>query len=174
MNARRRFLATSLALLAVGLGYALVQGKAARPAPPRPTGVVAAPRIPPPAAPAARQILGRGMALSLTADQKRRLEILAGEWASESARLEAELQAATAEFSRFMGEAQGSRGTSVQEIQRRSADVSELSALLRERRRLHGEGAAGLLADWQRAKLAQGPGRSLREVTDEVRTNRAR
>ena len=153
---RLRYLVTSLALLAVGFGYALTQGRVVeRPAPPRPTGVAASPRIlPPPALPAAREILGRGLALSLTADQKRRLETLAGEWASESARLETELRAATAEFSSFMSEAQARRGASLGEIQRRSADFSKISAHLREQRRLHGQAAAGLLTDRQRQRLA--------------------
>jgi hypothetical protein len=104
--------------------------------------------------PPAQTILDRGALLSLTAEQTRRLEALARGWRDESTRLEAELQAATAEFSRFMSQAQAGRGASLQEIQRRSADAGELGAWVREQRRLHGEAAAGLLADWQRAKLA--------------------
>ena len=154
---RLRYLVTSLTLLGVGFGYALTQGRVERPAPPRPTGVAASPRLlPPPAPRTAREILGRGISLSLTADQKRRLEVLAGEWASESTRLEGQVEAATAEFSRFMSEAHARRGASLVEIQRRSADVGELSARLRERRGLHGEAAAGLLTDRQRMTLAQG------------------
>ena len=157
MSVSHRYLATSLVLLAVALGYGLTQSRVERTAPPRPAGVAASPRIlPPPAPPAAREILGRGLALSLTVDQKRRLEVLAGEWASESARLEAEIEAATAEFSRFMSEAQARRGATLGEIQRRSADAIELGARLRERRQLHGEAAAGLLTDRQRMSLAQG------------------
>ncbi|MBI2157747.1 MAG: hypothetical protein HYU26_12715 [Candidatus Rokubacteria bacterium] len=156
MSARLPYLATSLVLLAVGFGYALTQGRADRPAPPRPAGVAVAPRVPPPRPlPTARELLDRRAALSLSEEQTRRLEVLAREWSSESARLEAELQAATAEFSRFMTEAQAGRGASLQEIQRRSADAGELGAWVREQRRLHGEAAAGLLADWQRAKLVQ-------------------
>ncbi|MBI2492235.1 MAG: hypothetical protein HYV94_09100 [Candidatus Rokubacteria bacterium] len=135
MSARLPYLATSLVLLAVGFGYALTQGRADRPAPPRPAGVAVAPRVPPPRPlPTARELLDRRAALSLSEEQTRRLEVLAREWSSESARLEAELQAATAEF---------------------SADAGELGAWVREQRRLHGEAAAGLLADWQRAKLVQ-------------------
>ncbi len=172
---RLRYLVTSLALLAVGLGYALTQGRSVRPAPPRLTPAAAAPSVQPPRVPpSAREILERGAALSLTAEQTRRLEALAREWSSESAGLDASLQAATADFSRFMSEAQAGRGASLQEIQRRSADVSQLGALARERRRRHGEAAAGLLTDRQRVTLAQGPGQALREVTDEVRANRAR
>ncbi len=153
MSARGRYLTTSLVLLAVAFGYALTQSRGERPALPRPAGVAAAPRVPPPL-PSARDILDRRASLALGQEQTRRLEALAREWSGESARLEADLQAATAEFSRFMSEAQGRRGTSFQEIQRRSADVSELSTRLREQRRLHGQAAAGLLTDRQRQRLA--------------------
>ena len=153
MSVTHRYLTTSLVLLAVAFGYALTQTRGERPALPRPAGVAAAPRVPPPL-PSARDILDRGVALSLRAEQTRRLEALAREWSSETARLEAELQAATAEFSRFMSEAQERRGTSLQEIQHRSADVSDLGTHLREQRRLHGQAAAGLLTDRQRQRLA--------------------
>jgi hypothetical protein len=156
MSVPHRYLITSLVLLAVAFGYALTQGRVERPALPRPAGVASSPRVPPPPLPSARKLLDRRASLALSNEQTRRLEALAREWSSESAGLEAELQAATAEFSRFMSEAQGGRGASLQEIQRRSADVGELSAGLRERRRLHGEAAAGLLTDRQRMTLAQG------------------
>lgn len=158
MSVRGRYLTTSLVLLTVAFGYALTQSRGERPALPRPAGVAAAPRVPPPPLPSAREILDRRAALALGEEQTRRLEALAGDWSSESARLDASLQAATAEFARFMSEAQAGRGASFQEIQRRSADVSQLGALARERRRRHGEAAVGLLADRQRATLAQGPG----------------
>lgn len=154
MSARGRYLTTSLVLLAVAFGYALTQSRGERPALSRPAGVAAAPRVLPPPLPSAREILDRRASLALGQEQARRLEALAREWSSESARLEAEVQAATAEFSRFMSEAQGRRGTSFQEIQRRSADVSELSTRLRDQRRLHGQAAAGLLTDRQRQRLA--------------------
>ena len=154
MNGWRRGLTTALVLLAVAFGYALTQGRVERPALPRPAGGVAAsPRVPPPL-PSASDLLDRRASLALGGEQTRRLEALAREWASESARLEADVQAATAEFSRFMSEAQGKRGASLQEIQQRSADVSELSARLRDQRRLHGQAAAGLLTDRQRQRLA--------------------
>ena len=153
MSVWRRGLTTSLVLFAVAFGYALTQGRVERPALPRPTGVAPSPRVPPPL-PSARDILDRRASLALGAEQTRRLEALAREWSNESARLEAEVQAATAEFSRFMSEAQERRGTSLQEIQRRSADISELSAGLRDQRRLHGQAAAGLLTDRQRQRLA--------------------
>ena len=153
MSARGRYLTTSLVLLAVAFGYALTQSRGERPALPRPAGVAPSPRVPP-ALPSARDILDRRASLALGQEQTRRLEALAREWSSESARLEAELQAATAEFSRFMSEAQGKRGTSLQEIQHRSADVGELSTRLRDQRRLHGQAAAGLLTDRQRQRVA--------------------
>lgn len=153
MSVWRRGLTTSLVLLAVAFGYALTQGRVERTALPRPAGVAPSPRVPPPL-PSARDILDRRAALALGEEQTRRLEALAREWSSESAGLEAELQTATAEFSRFMSETQGRRGTSLQEIQRRSAHVGELGALLREQRRLHGQAAASLLTDRQRQRLA--------------------
>jgi hypothetical protein len=154
MNVRRRYLTTSLILLAVAFGYGLTQSRGERPALPRPAGVAAAPRVPPPPLPSAREILDRHASLALGAEQTRRLEALAREWSRESPRLETELQAATAEFSRFMGEARAGRGTTLAEIQRRSAHVGELSGVLREQRRLHGEAAAGLLTERQRKRLA--------------------
>ncbi len=154
MSVRLRYLATSLVLLAVAFGFVLTQGRAERPAPPRRAGVAALPRVPRPPLPSARELLDRRAVLNLDDEQTRRLEALARAWSSDSAPLEAELQAATAEFSRFMSAAQGSRGTSLQEIQARSAHVSELGSVLREERRLHGEAAAGLLTDRQRQRLA--------------------
>lgn len=154
---RFRYLVTSVALLAVGFGYALTQGRVGRPAPPRPVSAAASPSVRAPRPlPSAQEILSRHALLSLTAQQKRSLDALAREWRAESAGLETELDAATEEFSRFMSEAQGSRKTSLQDIQRRSADLRELGARLRERRRLHGEAAAGLLTDRQRMILDRG------------------
>ena len=154
MSVRLRYLATSLILLAVAFGYALTQGRAERPAPPRPPGATAPLRVPPTPPPLARDLLDRRASLGLGDEQTKRLETLARAWSSESARLEAELQTVTAEFSRFMSEAQRNRGTSLQEIQTRSAHISELSSILREQRRLHGEAAAGLLTERQRQRVA--------------------
>ena len=157
MSERLRYLATSLILLAIAFGYALTQGLAERPAPPRPTGATASLRVPPPPLLSARELLNRRAALALSDEQTKRLETLARGWSSESVRLEAELQTVTAEFSRFMSEAQRNRGTSLQEIQTRSAHISELSSILREQRRLHGEAAAGLLTELQRQRFAHRP-----------------
>jgi len=141
MSPGLRYLSTTVALLAVGLGYALIQGRGERPTP-RPAAqseAVARPVPPPTAPPPAREILNRRAALSLTADQAARLEAL---------------DAAAQELSRFMKEAQSAGGTSVQEIQRRSVEFRELSAALRERRRLHSEAAAHVLTESQRRQLA--------------------
>lgn len=156
MSPRLRYLATTVALLAVGLGYVLIQGKPERPAPRlRPQSeAVPRPTAQPPALPTAREILDRRPALSLTADQMARLEALDREWRAETPPLETALKAAEEELSRFLREAQAGKGASVQEIQRRSAEYQELSAALRERRRLHSQAATRVLTAPQRQKLA--------------------
>lgn len=159
MSPGTRYLTTTLALVAVLLGYGVMQWRAERPGPPRPVRSATSPEARPPAAPPApllaRDILARDVALSLTSDQTARLEALDRAWKDEAGPLEANLRAATMEFSRFMSEAQTRRGTSLQEVQRRTAELSELSAALRERQRLHAEAAARVLANWQHARLAQ-------------------
>ncbi len=158
MSPRLRYLSTTLALVAVGLGYALIQGKPWRSAPRLEARPMAA-RSPlplPPAPPIAREILGRGADLSLTADQKARLEALDLRWKGEAAGLEGAIKEAEQEFSRFMKETQAGGKTNVQEIQRRSADLQSLSAALRERRQFHVEEAARILTAIQRQKLSAG------------------
>ena len=148
MSPSLRYLSTTVALLAVGLGYALIQGRGERPTP-RPAAqseAVARPVPPPAAPPTAGEILERRASFSLAADQVSRLEALDAEWKREAAAEQA--------LSRFMKEAQSAGGTSVQEIQRRSAEFRELSAALRERRRLHSEAAAHVLTESQRRQLA--------------------
>lgn len=154
MSLRLRYLSTTLVLVAVGLGYAVIQGRAARPAPRFPGRPAAASQPVPPPSPTAREILGREAVLSLTADQKTRLAALDRRWREQSAPLEAAVLEAEREFSRFMEEAKTSGRTSIQEIQRRSADVRELSATLRERRLLHAEAATQILTEAQRGRLA--------------------
>ena len=159
MNVRLRYLSTTLALVAVGLGYALIQAKPWRAAPrlePRPAAA-GHPAPPPPAPPTAREVLDRSERLDLTREQKARLEALDRQWKQETAGVEAALRGAEEEFSRFMKEAQGGKGTSLQEIQRRSADVRDLSATLRERRLLHGEAVARVLTEPQRRTLGLPP-----------------
>ncbi len=158
MSPRLRYVSTSLALVAVGLGYALIQGKPWRSAPrleARPM-VARSPAPRPPAPPTAREILGQRTDLSLTADQKARLEALDLRWKGEAAGLEAAIKEAEQEFSRFMKETQAGGKTSVQEIQRRSADLQSLSAALRERRQIHSEEAARILTAIQRQQLSAG------------------
>jgi hypothetical protein len=155
MNLRLRYLSTTLALVAVGLGYDLIQAKPWRPGPSLPPRPAAAgrPVTPPPVPPTAREVLDQADALSFTAGQKVQLEALDRRWKRDTAGLEAALQEAELEFSRFMRESQAGRGTTLQEIQRRSADVRELSAALRERRLLHGEAVARVLTEAQRRAL---------------------
>ncbi len=158
MSPRVRYLSTTLALVAVGVAYAVIQARPWRPGPRLEARPVAVGRpIPAPPAPlTAREILERGAALSLTADQKAHLAALDRKWREESAGLETALQAAEVEFSRFMKETQAGGKTNVQEIQRRSADLQSLSAALRERRQFHVEEAARILTAIQRQKLSAG------------------
>lgn len=153
MSPRLRYLFTTLALLTIGLGYALVQGGPARPAPQIEKSAAAA-RPPAPPLPTARQILDRETDLSLRADQKDRLTALDGRWRKESAPLEAARMTAEQEFSLFMKEAQAGGKTSLQEIQRRSAEFRDLSTALREGRRRHAEAAAHILTESQQRALA--------------------
>jgi len=156
MSPALRYLSTTVAILAVGLAYALIQGRPERPTP-RPAAqseAVARPVPPPAAPPTAGEILERRASFSLTADQVSRLEALDAEWKREAAEIEPALAAAEQALSRFMKEAQSAGGTSVHEIQRRSVEFRELSTALRERRRLHGEAAAHVLTESQRRQLA--------------------
>jgi len=153
MNPRLRYLGGTLAIVAVALGYTLLQG---RPTPPPPVRPVSTGRpVPPPSpAPAARDILAGDASLSLTAEQKTRLEHLDRRWREDSAPLEASLREADRDFSRFMAAAQEAGRTTLQEVQGRSADVRELGAALREMRRLQSEAAANVLTEAQRQRLA--------------------
>ena len=156
MNVATRALVTSLVLVTVAVAYAVLADGPRHPAPgvERRADAVKRPALPPPP-PAAREVLGRGAALSLRAEQVARLEALDREWRSQPGRLEADLDAAMAEFSRFMDEAHAGRGTTLAEIQRRSAEIATLGRALREERRLHGEAVARLLTDGQRERLGQ-------------------
>jgi hypothetical protein len=151
-----RYLSTSVALALAATTYFVLQPRAERPAPPRPSPALSAPRPPlPPAPPTAREILDRGVALDLWGDQRVRLEALDRLWRREIGGLEAEIREAEREFAGFVTEAQGTRGATPQEVQRRGAEFSQLSAELRERRQHHSEAALRVLADWQRTRLAQ-------------------
>jgi hypothetical protein len=114
----------TVALVVAGTGWAIIQAQPERPGLPRPEPVV--------------MMRPAEAALSLTA----RLRALDATWTSESTAAQADLDAATAEFSRFMDEARATGRTSVQEVQRRAAEIGELSAALRQRRQRHAEAAA--------------------------------
>ncbi len=156
MNPRLRSLSTTLALVALGLGYGLIQAKPWRPPPPlvaRSAEAVQRP-APPPLPPSAREILDRSAALSLTANQKARLTALDEKWRKELTPLKVAIETAGEDFSQFMREAEAGGKTSLQEIQRRSEEFRRLNAELREGRRHHAEAAAQILTESQRRKLA--------------------
>ena len=156
MSLRARYLSTTLMLVAVGIGYAMSQGWGERPAPRLQPGPSAIVRPMPPPPPSARELLEGGVALSLTEGQAARLQNLDQQWRRESAELEQAVQAAGDDFARFMRDAQAAGRMGIQEIQQRAAELSGLSASLRERRRLHGEAAAAVLARAQRQRLGAG------------------
>lgn len=154
MSPRLRYLATTLALVAVGLGYALIQAKPWRPAPRLQARPAEAVHPPAPPLPTARQMLDRRADLSLTADQKARLSTLDEKWRKDSASLEVALKTAEQDFSQYVKVAQAEGKANLQEIQRRSADYRALSAELREARRRHAEAAAQVLSQSQQRRLA--------------------
>ena len=160
MSLRTRYLATTLLLLAIGLGFGLSEWQA-RPSPPRPpardASIPARPALPP----TAEEILGRAEALRLRPEQAARLRKLDREWRAETGHLEVALQAASAEFDQFAGEARRGGGASVQELTRRSADLRALSAELRERRSAHSLQAVETLTDAQRELLRREPAYSV-------------
>ena len=159
MSLRTRYLVTTLALLAIGLGFGLSQGRT-RPAPARPPARAAhaPPRLVLP--PTAEEILGRAEALQLGPEQATRLRALNREWRAETGQLEAAFQAVSAELEQFTTEARKGSGASMTELQRRSADLRALSAELRERRAAHSLRAVEVLTGVQRDLLQrdQGPG----------------
>lgn len=151
MSPRVRYLSTTLALLAVTAGYALSQGWIERQSPrPMVREAGARPVLPPAPAPSAREILDRGPAGGLSREQAVRLQALDAEWARQSSDLQAVIDGEQRQFAAFMKEAQGGRGASLQEIQRRSANLRDLSATLREARWQHGLASAEVLTEQQR------------------------
>ena len=154
MSDRVRVIAATLALTAIAVGYFLIQGTPARTGPhlePRPA--VTKPIAPPPL-PTAHSLLEGGAVLSLTKAQTARLEALDLRWKAQVAGLEAAIRQEEAAFAQFMQEAQVAGKTSVQEIQRRSADLRAMSESLRERRQLHAEAVLDVLTESQRQMLA--------------------
>jgi len=156
MRLDARYAATTVALVLVGVAYVLGQAWLDRPAPPRPSRTTAERPAPPVPLPTAPDLLERGDALGLTAEQRARLAALDRAWGEEAAALDRAVAAARAEFERFTREA-SLRGASVAEIQRQSAEYRELSAALREARRRHADAALAVLTEAQRRSLARGP-----------------
>jgi hypothetical protein len=151
-----RYLATTLLLLAIGLGFGLSPWQA-RPSPPRPPARDAGLPVRPALPPTAEEILGRAATLRLRPEQAARLQALDLQWRAETRDLGAALQAASAEFDQFAGEARKGGGASVPELTRRSADLRALSAELRERRSAHSRRAEETLTDAQRELLRREP-----------------
>ena len=148
---RTRHLATTLALLAVGLGLGVSQWRP-KPPPPRPARATATPaRLSLP--PTAREILVRAQELQLSRDQVIRLNALDQQWEAETENLESAIRDASAEFDRFMSEAQSGRGASLPEVQRHSAELRALSVALRERRNIHSARAVEILSGPQQERL---------------------
>jgi hypothetical protein len=159
MSSRVRYLSTTMALVALAAAYVFWQGRLDRPTPRLPAAsapvIRRASPAPVPLPPTAREILDRAVVLDLSDHQVIRLHALDRLWTSEASGLEPAIRGAEAEFSTFVNAARESGGASMQEIQSRSAELRRLSALLRERRQQHSDVAVGLLADWQRQRLAK-------------------
>ncbi|HSB68468.1 MAG TPA: hypothetical protein VLT62_03925 [Candidatus Methylomirabilis sp.] len=153
MSLRARYLGMTLALVATGLGAAVFQQWPRRDGlrPPARAEASPTPASRPKPLPTARDILDRGAALALTAEQAARLAALEERWKQESATVQTAAEEAGRGFSQFLKE-QGSARTSLQEIQRRSADYRELSQELRELRRRHAEAAGAILTESQQRK----------------------
>lgn len=153
MSLRTRYLATTLALVAVGLGFGLSQWRP-RPGPPKPPpmhtgGLPARPALPP----TVDQILERADDLRLSPRQARRLRDLDREWRVDRQPLEQAVRDAQDGFAAFMTKAREGRGASIAEMQRESADLRAVSAELRERRALHSAQALAVLSEHQRQQL---------------------
>jgi hypothetical protein len=152
MSVRTRYFATTLALLALGLGFGLRQWQP-RPGPPRPAvHTTARPALPAPS-PTAREMLARTDALGLSARQTERLRELARRWQAESGELQEAIRTASAEFEQFVAGARQGGGASLQTLQQHSGALRHLSMTLRERRAEHSRRAAGVLTEAQRATL---------------------
>ena len=155
MRIRQPALAAASALVIVAVGWTIFQTRTERPRLSLPRSAAITRPAPTALPPTARDILDGGVLLDLNAAQRTRLRALEATWARESGAVQAELDAAMADFSRFMDEASATGRTSLQEIRRGSAAISELSSALREQRRLHAAAAAAVLTDWQRTRLGE-------------------
>lgn len=173
MNTHARSLAATLAVVLVAVAYFVWEARIERPGPPRPTPALSAARPPdlPPAPPTAHEILDQSVTLDLRGDQVVRLKALDRLWTREISGLQPMIHEAEREFSGFVKDAQGTKRASLQEIQRRSATFSQLSAELRERRQHHSEAALRVLAEWQRQRLVQSRPSVTERRTNEAGTN---
>lgn len=173
MNPHARSLAATLAVVLVAVAYFVYQTRIERPGPPRPAPALSAARPPglPAPPPTAHEILDQSVTLDLRGDQVVRLKALDRLWTREISGLQPMIHEAEREFSGFVNDAKGTKRASLQEIQQRSATLSRLSAELRERRQHHAEAALGVLAEWQRQRLAQSRPPITERRTDEARTN---
>jgi hypothetical protein len=155
MNLHVRALAAAVALATVAVASFVYQTRMDRRGPPRPAPSLSAgrPVALPSVPPTARDILDQSVPLDLRGDQLVRLKALDRLWTREVSGLTAMIHEAEREFSVFAAEAQGIRKVSLPEIQRRSAEFSELSAELRVRRQHHSEAALRVLDDWQRQRV---------------------
>ena len=152
MSMRTRYLSTTLALLAIGLGFGLSQWSP-RPSPLRPA-VHATARAALPAPPStASELLARSDRLGLSPRQTEGLRELDRQWQAETGELQEAIRVASAEFERFVADARQGGGASLQTLQQRSSELRHLSMILRERRAEHGVRAAGVLTEAQRATL---------------------
>ena len=150
----RSIVVASVAMLAVVAWLASQPGAQRAPLRVAKSAGSAARPVPPP--PLARDVLASG--LSLSAAQHRELEALATQWERESTTLEAAVGVAAEEFDRFAAAAKAAGRTSLAEVQQRSAELRELSAELRARRQVQGDGALAVLTDAQRRQLQTTPG----------------
>jgi hypothetical protein len=153
MRIRARYRVWTLGLLAVAAAGLVLQS-----APPRPAPAIQRPaqhagrRTPPPRPITARGVLEGRAQLGLTASQAARLEVLDRDWSERNRDLDAALEAARQEVARHVESQPGGR-TSLAELERRSADFQDLSAELRQRRRLHADATLEILTEPQRRQL---------------------
>ena len=150
MSIRFRNLAATLALTAVAAAYVVVEGVPVRLGPPRPAAHASI--QPPRPLLTARMILAHGVDLSLTTEQRNRLETLDREWQARSTGPQAAAEDAARDLSRFLQE-QGTGKATLQEIQRQSEDYRERSQELRELRMHHAEAVSRVLTDAQRQRV---------------------
>jgi hypothetical protein len=141
-----------VALALIGAAYVFGQASLDRPAAPRPSLASTGRPVPPLTA---RDLLNHASELDLTVAQRTRLAALDRTWTEEAKGLDQAVAAARAEFERFAREA-GSRGVSVAEIRRQSAEYREVSAALRAARERHAAAALAALTEAERQGVARG------------------